>query len=38
MSKASKNTSRRKLFTVGSAAPYQIVEAYKTMRNNLEYH
>ena len=28
MSKASKNTSRRKLFTVGSDAPFQFVEAY----------
>ena len=34
MSKASKNTSRRKLFTVGSDAPFQFVEAYKSLRTN----
>lgn len=37
MSKASKNTSRRKLFTVGSDAPFQFVEAYKSLRTNLEF-
>ena len=37
MSKASKNTSRRKLFTVGSGAPFQFVEAYKSLRTNLEF-
>ena len=37
MSKASKNTSRRKLFTVGSEAPFQFVEAYKSLRTNLEF-
>ena len=37
MSKASKNTSHRKLFTVGSDAPFQFVEAYKSLRTNLEF-
>lgn len=37
MSKASKNTSHRKLFTVGSDAPFQYVEAYKSLRTNLEF-
>ena len=37
MSKASKNTSRRKLYTVGSDAPFQFVEAYKSLRTNLEF-
>ena len=37
MSKASKNTSHRKLYTVGSAAPFQFVEAYKSLRTNLEF-
>ena len=31
------NTSRRKLFTVGSDAPFQFVEAYKSLRTNLEF-
>ena len=37
MSKASKNTSHRKLYTVGSDAPFQYVEAYKSLRTNLEF-
>lgn len=37
MSKASKNTSHRKLFTVSSDAPFQFVEAYKSLRTNLEF-
>lgn len=37
MSKASKNTSHRKLYTVGSDAPFQFVEAYKSLRTNLEF-
>ena len=37
MSKASKNTSHRKLFTVGGDAPFQFVEAYKSLRTNLEF-
>ena len=37
MSKARKNTSHRKLFTVGSDAPFQFVEAYKSLRTNLEF-
>ena len=37
MSKASKNTSHRKLFTVGSDAPFQFVEAYKSLRTNLNF-
>lgn len=37
MSKASKNTSHCKLFTVGSDAPFQFVEAYKSLRTNLEF-
>ena len=37
MSKASKSTSHRKLFTVGSDAPFQFVEAYKSLRTNLEF-
>lgn len=35
MSKASKNTSRRKLFTVGSDAPFQFVEAYKSRKRQV---
>ena len=37
MSKASKNTSHRKLYTVGGDAPFQFVEAYKSLRTNLEF-
>ena len=37
MSKASKNTSHRKLFTVVGDAPFQFVEAYKSLRTNLEF-
>ena len=37
MSKASKNTSHRKLYTVGSDAPFQFVEAYKSLRTNLQF-
>lgn len=37
MSKASKNTSHHKLFTVGGDAPFQFVEAYKSLRTNLEF-
>ena len=37
MSKASKNTSHRKLFTVSSDTPFQFVEAYKSLRTNLEF-
>ena len=37
MSKASKNTSHRKLYTVGGDAPFQYVEAYKSLRTNLEF-
>lgn len=37
MSKASKNISHRKLFTVGGDAPFQFVEAYKSLRTNLEF-
>ena len=31
MSKASKNTSHRKLYTVGGDAPFQFVEAYNCL-------
>ena len=31
------NTSHRKLFTVGGDAPFQFVEAYKSLRTNLEF-
>ena len=37
MSKASKNTSHRKLYTVGGDAPFQFVEAYKSLRTSLEF-
>lgn len=36
MSKPAKS-SRRKLFTVGSDAPFQFTEAYKSLRTNLEF-
>ena len=37
MRTASKNTSHRKLYTVGGDAPFQFVEAYKSLRTNLEF-
>lgn len=37
MSKPTKKTSHRKLFTVGPDAPFQFVEAYKSLRTNLEF-
>ena len=36
MSKPAKK-SHRKLFTVGSDAPFQFTEAYKSLRTNLEF-
>jgi len=36
MSKPAKS-NRRKLFTVGSDAPFQFTEAYKSLRTNLEF-
>lgn len=37
MSNAKKTQSHRKLFTVGPNAPFQFVEAYKSLRTNLEF-